>query len=136
MIYDPNHRYFDVHVPFLSTLGVVALGKDEATGTAELKLEMRHEFSNSHDALHGGAIATLLDVAMAAAARSKDASIRVTTIEMSVHYMKAARAPVLYARGKLNHLTGSLAFTEAELHDGAGEVFAKATGTFKKLRAP
>ncbi|MEN9560696.1 MAG: hypothetical protein RLZZ502_1907 [Pseudomonadota bacterium] len=134
MQYDPDHQFFDVHVPFLSSLGVHALKMNAEEDSALISIDLHRGLENSISALHGGAIASLLDVAMAAAARARDRSVRVTTIEMHIHYMRPAQAPVVYATGKLTHGTGSMAFTEAICHNEAGEVFARATGTFKKLK--
>ena len=127
----PAHEFFGVHVPFLAWLDVQ--GVELRDGSATLKLALRAELLNSLGAAHGGVVCTLLDVAMAAAARSDDPKSRVVTIDMAVQFMQPG-AGELTASGKLLRLTKSLAFCEAELRDANGELLAKSSGTFKRLR--
>ncbi len=124
------HHFFGVHVPFLAWLDVH--GIEWTPGHARLTLSLRPELMNSLAAAHGGVVCTLLDVAMAAAARSDDPASRVVTVDMSVHFMRPGSG-VLEATGKVLALTRSLAFCEAELRDPAGHLVAKGTGTFKRL---
>ena len=125
------HDFFGVHVPFLAWLDVRGLELRE--GRATLKLALRPELLNSLGAAHGGVVCTLLDVAMAAAARSEDAKSRAVTIDMSVQFMRPGSGE-LTATGTLLQLTKSFAFCEAELRDANGELLAKSNGTFKRLR--
>ena len=127
----PAHDFFGVHVPFLAWLDVRGIELRE--GRAMLKLALRPELLNSLGAAHGGVVCTLLDVAMAAAARSDDLSLRAVTVGMSVQFMRPG-AGELTATGTLLRLTKSLAFCEAELCDASGELLAKSSGTFKRLR--
>lgn len=124
------HEFFGLHVPFLAWLDVqgIALG----TGSSRLELALRPELLNNLGAAHGGVVCTLLDVAMAAAARSGDQASRVVTIDMSVQFMRPGSA-MLRAEGRLLRLTGSFAFCEADLRDPDGQLLAKSIGTFKRL---
>lgn len=124
------HEFFGVHVPFLAWLDV--RGIEWGAGSARLALALRPELLNSLGAAHGGVVCTLLDVAMAAAARSDDPAARVVTVDMSVQFIRA-RAGMLHAEGRLLRLTRSLAFCEADLRDAGGELIAKSIGTFKRL---
>jgi uncharacterized protein (TIGR00369 family) len=94
---------------------------------------------------HGGVLMTMLDVAMAHAARSAhrvqpaagdavDAGPGVATIEMKTSFMRPAEGR-LVAKGRLLHRTATMAFTEGQVFNEAGELCAHATGTFKFLRA-
>ena len=103
------------------------------SGSALLKLALRPELENSLGAAHGGVVCTLLDVAMAAAARSNDPQSRVVTVDMTVHFMRPGSGE-LTAVGTLLRLTKSLAFCEAELRDANGELLAKSSGTFKRVQ--
>jgi len=127
-----EHDFFGVHVPFLAWLDVVGL--EWKPGISRLQLRLRPELLNSLDAAHGGVVCTLLDVAMAAAARSDDPAARCVTIDMSVQFMRPGTG-ILTAEGRMLRLTKTLAFCEAELRDAAGELLAKSHGTFKRLRA-
>jgi len=125
------HEFFGVHVPFLAWLDV--RGVAWKPGSARLELVLRPELENSLGAAHGGVVCTLLDVAMAAAARSDDAASRVVTVDMSVQFVRPGSG-ALTAEGTLMRLTRSLAFCEAELRDASGDLLAKSIGTFKRMR--
>ncbi|MDR0479652.1 MAG: PaaI family thioesterase [Burkholderiaceae bacterium] len=120
---------FGLPIPFVRELGFT-LEKFEG-GQSELCFAPRPEHRNSFGVTHGGAVMTLLDVSMAAAARSARAGSRVITIEMKTSFMRPAPAATLTARGRLLHHTGSLAFAEGAVFDAEGNLCAQASGTFK-----
>jgi uncharacterized protein (TIGR00369 family) len=81
---------------------------------------------------------TLLDVAMAQAARSVNRDQPgwgpgVVTVEMKTSFMRPGEGD-LRAEGKLVHRTPTLAFCEGRIYNAAGQLTAHATGTFKYLR--
>ena len=59
---------FTRHIPFLHLLGAQLLRFEQ--GESEIALDIRDELHNSWQVAHGGVVMTLLDVAMARAARS------------------------------------------------------------------
>jgi uncharacterized protein (TIGR00369 family) len=122
---------FDVHIPFVEHLGFELLHM--ADGQAELRLQPRPEHLNSFAVVHGGVLMTLLDVAMAMAARSRQPEQGAVTVAMTTQFMQAAQGPLL-ARARLLHQTATLAFTEASVLDAKGRACAAATGTFKLVR--
>ena len=122
---------FGVEIPFVSHLGFTL--HRMADGESELRYEARPEHMNSFAVTHGGASMTLLDVAMAVAARSVALEMGVVTIEMKTSFMQAARGP-LVAKGRLIHSTATMAFTEGTVYDAEGRVCSHATGTFKYVR--
>ena len=124
------HEFFGVHVPFLAWLDV--RGVEWRPGEARVELELRPELHNSLRAAHGGVVCTVLDVAMAAAARSSDPALRVVTVDMSIQFMRPG-VGVLVAIGRTLTVTRSLAFCEAEIRDHDGELVAKASGVFKRV---
>ncbi|KAB2902418.1 MAG: PaaI family thioesterase [Burkholderiaceae bacterium] len=119
---------FGVEIPFVSHLGFTL--HRMADGESELHYTARPEHFNSFDVTHGGATMTLLDVALATAARSVTPDMGVVTIEMKTSFMQPARGP-LVARGRLIHRTKSIAFVEGTVYDAEGRVCSQATGTFK-----
>ncbi len=126
---------FGVEIPFVSHLGF-DLQLFEG-GQSQIDYEPKPEHLNSFNVTHGGACMTLLDVAMAVAARSVDKEMGVVTIEMKTSFMQPARAgngAKLSAKGRLMHRTASLAFTEATIYDEQGRACAHATGTFKYVK--
>jgi uncharacterized protein (TIGR00369 family) len=122
---------FGVDIPFVQHLGFSLLLFEG--GHSELRYEPRPEHLNSFGVAHGGACMTLLDVTMAAAARSVQQDMGVVTIEMKTSFMQPSRG-LLAGKGRLMHRTATLAFTEASIIDAEGKLCAHATGTFKYVR--
>ena len=122
---------FGVNIPFVQHLGFEL--KQFEDGLSEIRFDTRPEHLNSFGVTHGGACMTLLDVTMAAAARSVDKPMGVVTIEMKTSFMQPARG-VLSGKGRLMHRTPTMAFTEATIYDPDGKPCAHATGTFKYVR--
>lgn len=136
---------FPVRIPFVESLGFELLRFEG--GESEIALDLRDELCNSWSVAHGGVMMTLLDVAMAHAARSAGVSNDtarssgqsgatgsqgVVTVEMKTSFMRPGIGR-LVARGKLLQRTTTLAFCEASLFDAHGQLIAHATGTFKHL---
>ena len=103
-------------------------------GQARMVLETLDELTNNFEATHGGVIMTLLDVAMSSAALSKSGFQRaVVTIDMSTSFLKPGRGR-LVAHGTALGGGRSVCFCEARIEDEAGDLVAKAMGTFKYVR--
>ncbi|MEO8807900.1 MAG: PaaI family thioesterase [Burkholderiaceae bacterium] len=122
-----------VVVPFIEHLGITIEHFEE--GASELHYTARPEHMNSFEITHGGASMTLLDVAMAVAARSVQKEMGVVTIEMKTSFMQPAVGP-LVAKGRLMHRSLTMAFTEATVYDARGRACSHATGTFKYVKRP
>jgi uncharacterized protein (TIGR00369 family) len=115
-------------IPYADLLGIRLRSRGE--GRAELELALRPELMNSWDTAHGGVIMTLLDIAMAVAARSADPkALGAITVEMKTSFIGTC-AGTLVAEGRCIHFGRSVAFCEADARDAAGTVVAKASGTF------
>jgi uncharacterized protein (TIGR00369 family) len=119
---------FGVEIPFVELLGF-ELRRFE-NGDSELAFSPRPEHMNSFAVVHGGVLMTLLDVAMATAARSVTPEHGVVTIEMKTSFMRPGSGP-LTAKGHLLHRTRSMAFVEAQVLDAQQQLCAHASGTFK-----
>jgi uncharacterized protein (TIGR00369 family) len=120
---------FDINVPFVEHLGLKLIEKGE--GRALIRFEPGPEHLNSWKGVHGGALMTLLDVALSSAARSLDpVCIGAATVEMKANFLAAATGPIL-AEGFAQRAGRSLIFAEGAVSDPAGTVLAKASGTFK-----
>ncbi|MDF2467088.1 MAG: hypothetical protein K0Q43_5323 [Ramlibacter sp.] len=122
---------FGVNIPFVHHLGFELVQFDD--GQSEIRYEPRPEHLNSFGVTHGGACMTLMDVTMAAAARSVNKQMGVVTIEMKTSFMQPARG-ILSGKGRLMHRTPTMAFTEATIYDADGKACAHATGTFKYVK--
>ena len=125
---------FGAYIPFVEHLGFEMVFFED--GESELRFNPEPEHLNSFNVAHGGALMTLLDVALATAARSVDKTMGIVTIEMKTSFMQPASG-ALTARGKLLHRTRSTAFTEGTVYDAQGRPCAHATGTFRYVpKAP
>ena len=128
---------FPLHIPFVEAMGFELLRMQN--GDAEVALNLRTDQHNSLNMAHGGVTMSLLDVAMAHAARSADTPFSgstpgrgVVTIEMKTSFMRPGTGR-LTARARVLTRTLTLAFCEASLFDEAGALVAHATGSFKYL---
>ena len=134
---------FKIHIPFVEHLGFELLRFEN--GESQIAFTPKREHMNGWNVVHGGVTMTLLDVAMANAARSVGVAAAdsgaqsgdprgVVTIEMKTSFMRPGEGRVV-AHGKLLTQTATMAFCEASLVDAEGALVAHATGTFKYLRA-
>ena len=128
---------FPVHIPFVQQLGFTLHAVGD--GEAELRLTISEQHLNSWRVAHGGVLMTLLDVAMAHAARSvnrhlTDLGPGVVTVEMKTSFMRPGEGE-LRAVGKLLHRSTTMAFCEGSVFGADDKICAHATGTFKYLKA-
>ena len=87
---------FDVYMPFVEHLGFRLLEKRD--GTAKVGYDPKPEHFNSWKAIHGGAVMSLLDVALSSACRAlDDKCIGCLTVEMKANFIAAATGPVVAA---------------------------------------
>lgn len=121
-------QFFGVTVPFINLVGIH--GEEFGQGRSRVTLSARSEISNHFGSVHGGAVATLLDVAMASAARSLHPETGVVTVGMTLSYLRAATGD-LVATGRVRQAGKSLVFCEGEVADASGKVVATSSGTFK-----
>jgi uncharacterized protein (TIGR00369 family) len=127
---------FPLKIPFVEQLGFELHRFDG--GQAEVRVDLDHAHLNSWQVAHGGVLMTLLDVAMAHAARSIHAhepghGPGVVTVEMKTSFMRPAEGR-LVAEGRLLHRSTTMAFCEGSVFDADRHLCAHATGTFKYLR--
>lgn len=127
---------FPLRIPFVEELGLELWAYD--AGRAELRVDLREAHLNSWEVAHGGVLMSMLDVAMAMAARSlhrrsADGGPGVVTLEMKTSFMRAAEGALVAHAAVLEH-TSTLAFTEGRVLDREGRLCAHATATFKYLR--
>ena len=122
----------ELNVPFLKLLGVRCLSAE--MGKGEILLALKPEHTNTWDVAHGGVLLTLMDVAMAVAARSGDPGDRsVVTVEMKNNFMQAANG-ILRVKADTVGRTATMAFCQAKLYNDQGEICCMATGTFQFLK--
>jgi uncharacterized protein (TIGR00369 family) len=109
-------------------LGIQVARSDEDSATAILVADDRH--LNPAGTVHGGAIATLVDVAMGAAVfAGGDEGGRPVTIEMKVNYLDAGGPGRLRAVASVRRRGSRFTVLEAEVTQD-DRVLAFATGSF------
>lgn len=122
-------------IPFLDWLGAQLV--NAAQGRSEVRLVLQSHHRNSWNVCHGGVLMTLLDVAMATAARSAHAEQRgCATVDLTTSFVRPGEGRELVAYGKCYHRSTTMAFCEAEVRDDGGELVARASGTFKYISRP
>ena len=102
-------------------------------GFARVEMPVRDEHRNTVGFLHGGVIASLLDIA-GAVSGSYGISERFVsvTINLNCNYIAPHRADQVIAEGELIRTTQSLFFAQAKLFDPKhNRLCATATGTYK-----
>ena len=120
--------------PFLHALGLQFVGSAKGSSVVRLPLVSAH--MNSWGITHGGVLMSLLDVAMANAARSLYGDERgVVTVEMKTTFLQPGgiAGKLLEARATVLQPTTTMCFCEAEIRDGE-RLIAKASGSFKYLK--
>jgi acyl-CoA thioesterase len=96
-------------------------------GYAKVKLELRKEFLNWDDMIHGGIIATVLDQAFGCACNTLE-DIHVA-IQMNIHFLAAAPVgETLYAESRIIRAGKRVGASEMTVSDSAGKMIARATG--------
>lgn len=124
--------FFGLDIPFLDHLGVVPEYAQD--GKSRISLELKPEFTNSFQVAHGGLIMTLLDFAMAAAARSAAKhALGVITIDMTTSFLRPSTGKIV-VEGNVLKAGKTVNYCEAVVLNGAGEITAKASGTFTLRR--
>ena len=118
--------------PFVAKLGIVA----ELLDGDEVRLRMPWDPTNVTlgDMVHGGAIATLADVTvMAAAWAGVEAaeSLRGVTTSMAMQYLSPARATDLVGVGRVLRRGKTLVNCDVDVLTPEGEAVAKAIATYK-----
>jgi uncharacterized protein (TIGR00369 family) len=97
----------------------------------EVAFEALDFMFNPQGTLHGGVIATALDVSMGHLLRRNAGPG--TTLEFKVQFLSAIRGGRVRCRGRILRLGKSLAFLTSEARDADDQVTAFATATWKLL---
>jgi uncharacterized protein (TIGR00369 family) len=117
--------------PFQAHVGIEFI--EAKDGTSLLRMDWRPELANRKGDVHGGAVATLLDLAISRAIRSGLSDIAgLSTITMTVNYLEPGRG-ALIARGKVIRSGRSIAVGEARAEDAQGRIVATASAAFRVI---
>ena len=99
-----------------------------------VELPVRDFLFNPQGSLHGGVIATVLDIAMGHLIQHSVGAA--TTLEMKTQFLKAVRGGRLRAEGRFLRRGRRVFFMEARLHDDSGDLVAAATSTWQLVPPP
>ncbi len=119
-------------VPYAHLLGIEL---DEISeGAATLGLQVRHELTQNHGVVHGGAIASLIDTAMAFAIISLLApEEKVTTVDLTVSYLRPLTEGRVTTKARVLRAGRRLLTVSADVFSDDGKLAATALSTYIKV---
>lgn len=118
--------------PFPRSLGI-ELDSIEP-GRARLSLEVKQQHLQLAGNMHGGAIATLVDTAVAfAIVGASKPGARFTTIEMKVNYLRPISKGRVVADAKLIRDGRRIVVSDCDVFDSEGNLAAKGLVTYMRL---
>jgi uncharacterized protein (TIGR00369 family) len=119
-------------VPYAHVLGIEL--DDVSKGKATLGLEIRKELTQNHGVVHGGAIASLIDTAMAFAIISLLAPReKVTTVDLTISYLRPLTHGRITAMAQVVRAGRRLFVVSADVFDANGKLATTALSTYIKL---
>lgn len=99
-----------------------------------ITFEARDFMFNPQGSLHGGVIATVLDISMGHLLNRQQGPG--TTLEMKTQYVKAARAGTMRCCSEFIKLGQGISYLRSVMTDADGDAVAFATSTWKRLKPP
>ena len=120
-------------VPFMKHLAMEFVEGGE--GFARLRMRYQDENSTAGRALHGGAIASLLDTtgAMAAWTTAQIASPKYfgSTVGVNVNYLSGAIGEDIFAEGRILKRGKEIIYTDVRVTNEAGKLLAQGTVVYR-----
>ncbi|MDA0981485.1 MAG: PaaI family thioesterase [Proteobacteria bacterium] len=124
---------FTKKIPFSEHLGIRVESLEK--GVARLSMVIRPEFMTSWGTAHGGSILSLLDITLSMSARTLYNPPRsIMTIDLSTQFIGTSTG-VLKSEGRVSQAGQTTIFCEGEVRNEAGDLVAKAIGTFRARSA-
>ncbi|HET9531308.1 MAG TPA: PaaI family thioesterase [Blastocatellia bacterium] len=103
-------------------------------GRARLSVEVRRDLLQLAGVMHGGAIASLIDTAVAfAIVTVSEPQDRFTTVEMKVNYLSAIREGRAVAEARLLRDGRRIVVADCDVFDHKGKLAAKGLLTYIRL---
>lgn len=119
--------------PFMKHLGMEFL--DGGEGVARIKLRYQDENSTVGKALHGGAIASLIDTtgAMAAWTTAEIATPKYfgSTVGVTVNYLSGAIGEDIVAEGRVLKRGKEIIYTDVRVTNGEGKLLAQGNVVYR-----
>jgi len=120
-------------VPFMKHLGMEFVEGGE--GYAKIALRYQDENSTWAKALHGGAIASLIDTtgAMAAWTTAEIATPKYfgSTVGVNVNYLSGAIGEDIFAEGRILKRGKEIIYTDVKVSNGEGKLLAQGTVVYR-----
>ena len=107
--------------------------KELSVGRAELELPFNPSFKNARDIVHGGVIASMLDMTMGVLGKSLGYD-EVMTLNMGIQFLKPVGEETIYSEASIINEGRSASLIEAKLLDESGNIIAHSTGAFKLVK--
>jgi uncharacterized protein (TIGR00369 family) len=121
-------------VPLAELLNFRLTEIEEDRAVVELEADDRH--GNIIGTLHGGVVATIADSAMGLAHASTLAAGELsTTVEFKINFLRSFRSGRLRAVSRVVKRGRTLSMMECDVLDEAGQLIARASGTWMTLPA-
>jgi uncharacterized protein (TIGR00369 family) len=120
-------------VPYAKLLGL-ELG-EVTPGEVSINLHIRDELKQNQGVIHGGAVASLIDTAAAFAVLTKlDIAERVSTTDLTIHYLRPATSGRLTATARIVRSGRRLFVLSVEVTDQKRILIATAVTSYIKLQ--
>ena len=117
------------HVPFARLLGIEVDSVEP--GHAELSMKLRDDLMRNNGIAHGGAIATLIDSAMAIAIMALlEENERTVTVDLTIHYLRPISEGTARASARVVRAGRRVITVSAELFDHNEKLSATAISTY------
>jgi uncharacterized protein (TIGR00369 family) len=138
---EPRHVFWDFmegrrpSPPIAQILGAKIVEAVPNSGRVTIEFEGREFPTHALGYVAGGFIAAMLDLTASwAPATTYEPNEYGPSLELKVNFIRAAQVGKFRGIGRTLHRTKSIAFTEAELRDEAGELIATASSTLRIIR--
>ncbi len=102
-----------------------------ADGKTQVVMQLTEDLKQFYGNIHGGAIASLMDSAIAVAVNQQlDPGEGASTVEIKINYLRAANEGTLWGEGKVIQKGRKMVVAQGEIRDDAGKMVAIGTATF------
>jgi uncharacterized protein (TIGR00369 family) len=119
-------------VPYAKLLGIQL--EDVVAGRSVLTMPIRDDLKQNHGVAHGGAIASLIDSAMAFANNPLLAeNERTTTVDLTIHYLRPLTEGVAKSTARVVRAGRRVITVSAEVLDHNERLVATAVSTYLRL---
>lgn len=119
-------------VPFAKLIGIQL--EEVVEGRSVLTMAVRDELKQNHGVVHGGAIASLIDSAMAFAIIPLLAEKeRTTTVDLTIHYLRPLTEGVAKSTARVVRAGRRVVVVSAEVVDHRERLVATAVSTYLRL---